>query len=84
MDSATSIHPKILPHNSYLVFKQKRYLRKKIILPRIRYVRDDFGVITKNKKIRFSGKLHLHDNTFSYYDFNPTARYKRVKKTKST
>jgi hypothetical protein len=28
--------------------------------------------------------LHLHDNTFSYYDFNPTARYKRVKKTKST
>jgi heme/copper-type cytochrome/quinol oxidase subunit 2 len=82
MDSQTSIHPKILPHNSYLVFKQKRYLRKKVILPRIRYIRDEFGTIDKNKKIRFSGKLHLHDNTFSYYDFNPTARYKRIKKQK--
>jgi heme/copper-type cytochrome/quinol oxidase subunit 2 len=82
MDAETSIHPKILPHNSYLVFKQKRYLRKKVILPRIRYIRDEFGVIDKNKKIKFSGKLHLHDNTFSYYDFNPTARYKRIKKQK--
>lgn len=80
MDSEASVHPKILPHNSYLVFKQKRYLRKKIILPRVRYIRDNFGVISKTKKIRFSGKLHLHDNTFSYYDFNATARYKRVKK----
>jgi heme/copper-type cytochrome/quinol oxidase subunit 2 len=82
MDPDTSIHPKILPHNSYLVFKQKRYLRKKIILPRIRYIRDEFGVIDKNKKIKFSGKLHIHDNTFSYYDFNATARYKRIKKQK--
>lgn len=80
MDSETSVQPKILPHNSYLVFKQKRYLRKKVILPRIRYMRDAFGGVDKNKKIRFSGKLHLHDNTFSYYDFNATARYKRIKK----
>ncbi len=82
MDTQATVHPKILPHNSYLVFKQKRYLRKKIILPRVRYIRDEFGVVNKNKKIRFSGKLHLHDNTFSYYDFNPTARYKRLKKQK--
>jgi hypothetical protein len=82
MDSDTSIQPKILPHNSYLVFKQKRYLRKKVILPRVRYIRDEFGAIDKSKKIRFSGKLHLHDNTFSYYDFNATARYKRLKKQK--
>lgn len=82
MDSDTSIQPKILPHNSYLVFKQKRYLRKKVILPRVRYVRDEFGAVDKSKKIRFSGKLHLHDNTFSYYDFNTTARYKRLKKQK--
>ncbi len=82
MDNETSIHPKILPHNSYLVFKQKRYLRKKVILPRVRYLRDEFGVIDKSKKIRFSGKLHLHDNTFSFYDFNATARYKRLKKQK--
>lgn len=82
MDSETSIQPKILPHNSYLVFKQKRYLRKKVILPRVRFVRDEFGAIDKSKKIRFSGKLHLHDNTFSYYDFNATARYKRLKKQK--
>lgn len=82
MDNEASVQPKILPHNSYLVFKQKRYLRKKVILPRVRYIRDEFGVIDKNKKIRFSGKLHLHDNTFSYYDFNATARYKRIKKQK--
>lgn len=82
MDSETSVQPKILPHNSYLVFKQKRYLRKKVILPRVRYIRDEFGGIDKSKKIRFSGKLHLHDNTFSYYDFNATARYKRLKKQK--
>jgi heme/copper-type cytochrome/quinol oxidase subunit 2 len=82
MDNETSIQPKILPHNSYLVFKQKRYLRKKVILPRVRYIRDEFGTIDKGKKIRFSGKLHLHDNTFSYYDFNATARYKRLKKQK--
>jgi hypothetical protein len=82
MDPDVSIQPKILPHNSYLVFKQKRYLRKKVILPRIRYIRDEFGLVDKNKKIRFSGKLHLHDNTFSYYDFNATARYKRIKKQK--
>jgi heme/copper-type cytochrome/quinol oxidase subunit 2 len=82
MDTEASVHPKILPHNSYLVFKQKRYLRKKVILPRVRYIRDEFGSIDKNKKIRFSGKLHLHDNTFSFYDFNATARYKRLKKQK--
>ncbi len=82
IDNETSIHPKILPHNSYLVFKQKRYLRKKVILPRVRYLRDEFGAIDKSKKIRFSGKLHLHDNTFSFYDFNATARYKRLKKQK--
>jgi hypothetical protein len=82
MDTESSVQPKILPHNSYLVFKQKRYLRKKVILPRIRYIRDEFGSIDKNKKIKFSGKLHLHDNTFSFYDFNATARYKRLKKQK--
>lgn len=82
-DSDASVQPKITPHNSYLVFKQKRYMRKKLILPRIRYVRDEFGVINVNKQIRFSGKLHIHDNTFSYYDFNATARYKRVKKQKN-
>jgi heme/copper-type cytochrome/quinol oxidase subunit 2 len=82
MNNESTIQPKILPHNSYLVFKQKRYLRKKVILPRVRYVRDEFGAISKNKKIRFSGKLHLHDNTFDYYDFNATARYKRLKKQK--
>lgn len=82
MDNEATVQPKILPHNSYLVFKQKRYLRKKVILPRVRYIRDEFGSVDKNKKIRFSGKLHLHDNTFSYYDFNATARYKRLKKQK--
>jgi len=82
MDNESSVQPKILPHNSYLVLKQKRYLRKKVILPRIRYQRDEFGVVDKNKKIRFSGKLHLHDKTFSYYDFNATAHYKRFKKQK--
>ena len=82
MNNSATTHPKILPHNSYLVFKQKRYLRKKVILPRVRYMRDEFGAIDKSKKIRFSGKLHLHDNTFSYYDFNATARYKRLKKQK--
>jgi heme/copper-type cytochrome/quinol oxidase subunit 2 len=82
MESEPSVHSKITPHNSYLVFKQKRYMRKKIILPRIRYIRDEFGVIDKNKKIRFSAQLHLNDNTFSYYDFNATARYKRLKKQK--
>ncbi len=82
MDNDASVHPKILPHNSYLVLKQKRYLRKKVILPRVCYVRDEFGTIGKNKKIRFTGQLHLHDNTFSYYDFNATARYKRLKKQK--
>ncbi len=81
MDNDSTIQPKITPHNSYLVFKQKRYVRKKIILPRMKYVRDDFGVID-NKKIKFSGKLHLRDNTFQYYDFNATARYKRLKKQK--
>jgi len=82
MDNEATVQPKILPHNSYLVFKQKRYLRKKVILPRVKYVKDDFGAVSKSKKIRFSGKLHLHDNTFDYYDFNATARYKRLKKQK--
>ena len=50
MDNETSIQPKILPHNSYLVFKQKRYLRKKVIMPRVRYIRDEFGAIDKSKK----------------------------------
>lgn len=82
MDAESSVQPKILPHNSYLVFKQKRYLRKKVIVPRVRFMRDEFGTITKNKKIRFSGKLELNDNLFSYYDYNSTARYKRLKKQK--
>jgi len=82
MDSESSVHPKIAPHNTYLVFKQKRYTRRKLILPRIRYVRNKFGVIDQNKTIRFSAQIYLHDNTFSYYDFDATTRYKRLKKQK--
>jgi len=81
MDNDASIHPKITPHNSYLVFKQKRYVRKKIILPRIKYVRNAFGV-PDNENIKSSRKLHLYNNTFQYYEFNATARYKRLKKQK--
>jgi len=52
-----------------MVIKQKRYERKKTILPATKYVKADYSNITS--KVRYSGKTILLNNTiFSFCNEN--------------
>lgn len=72
---------KVPPHSTFLTMKQKRYARKKSILPRSISYRDDEG--RKLKKVKFSGKLALKDNQTIeqvYSDANKQYRFFRKNK----
>jgi heme/copper-type cytochrome/quinol oxidase subunit 2 len=74
-------HQKIAPHSTFLTMKQKRYARKKAILPRTIFFRDDDGL--KMKKKKFSGKLALKNNQVIdqvYSDANKQYRFFRKNK----
>jgi hypothetical protein len=74
-------HQKITPHSTFLTMKQKRYARKKAILPRTVFFKDEEG--KKMKKVKFSGKLALRNNQVIdqvYSDANKQYRFFRKNK----
>lgn len=80
IDSNTIKH-KVVPHTTYLAIKQKRYKRKKNIGATTKFYKDSFG--NKTKKVRYSGRPFLLDNSIFVEDFgDPTKQYRLVKKNK--
>jgi heme/copper-type cytochrome/quinol oxidase subunit 2 len=74
-------HQKVTPHSTFLTMKQKRYARKKAILPRTIFFKDEEG--RKMKKVKFSGKLALRNNQTIeqvYADANKQYRFFRKNK----
>ena len=74
-------HQKVTPHSTFLTMKQKRYARKKAILPRTVFYKDEHG--KKLKKAKFSGRLALQNNAVFdqvYADANKQYRFFRKNK----
>ncbi|MBK8208553.1 MAG: hypothetical protein IPK87_17505 [Planctomycetes bacterium] len=75
------IEDKQFSHNPYLVLKQKKYKKKKIIPLKTKYFIDEGG--NKTRKIKYSGYPILIDNKI--FDKNiedPNIQYRMVKKAK--
>ena len=81
-DEATSnTKHKPVPHSTFLLIKQKRYKRRKIILPRIKNVKASTGKLTK--LIKHTSKPVLLDNEIiAENDLSATKQYKMLKKKK--
>lgn len=72
---------KVVQDSIYLTLKQKRYNRKKIVSPQVKYFKDNNS--DKTNVIRYSGKPYLSNNKLlkvSLYD--QTIQYKLIKKNK--
>ena len=77
----TYAEDKNLPHNSSLTIKQKRYKRRKLINPRVKFYKDNNGELTKN--IKYIGSLGLINSTFlDKSKINQTLQYNDFKKLK--
>jgi len=80
-DNNTSINQKPLSHSTFLTLKQKRYKRKKVVLPRTIFYKDMNG--DKTKKIKYSAYPYLHQNKIILNDFeNATRQYRMMRKNK--
>jgi len=80
-DEETAIEHKTIPHSTYWAFKQKRYKRKKLVLPRNKYFRKPDGSLSKN--VKNTTKPLLKDNKIILdSDENLSVQYKTYKKNK--
>jgi len=81
-DSEQTAKQKPASHSTFLTLKQKRYKRKKMVLPRNFYVKDDRG--DKTKTIKYSSYPYLHQNKIILHDFdNATRQYRMIRKNKT-
>jgi hypothetical protein len=70
------------PHSTFLTLKQKRYKRKKVILPRTIFFKDESG--ERTKKVKYSAYPYLHQNKIILHDFdNATKQYRMLRKNKN-
>lgn len=77
----SNIQTKNVPNTTYMSIKQKRYERKKTIMPVTKYYKDSLG--NKTKKIKYSGKTILLNNSiFEDYINDATSYYRMMKKNK--
>lgn len=80
-DNESTVRSKPAPHSTFLIMKQKRYTRKKIINPRYKFIKKDSGKPTKN--IKYSARPVLLDNQIIVEnDQNATKQYNFLKKKK--
>lgn len=78
----SSTEHRITPNSAFLIIRQKRYKRRKVILPRTIFYKDDDGNFTK--RVKSSNYTFLSQNSIILEnDFNATKRYKFFKKSKS-
>lgn len=76
------LNHKPAPHSTFLSFSQKRYARKKIILPRKILKKNELGVKIKNK-IKFEKNQILINNSFITNNIiEPNTEYRFFRKNK--
>jgi hypothetical protein len=72
---------KLVQDTIYLTLKQKRYNRKKVVAPQIKYQKDSNG--NKIDIVRYSGKPYLsNDKILKQSIYDQTTQYKLIKKNK--
>lgn len=85
-DSAVVQH-KPVPHTTYLTLKQKRYKRKKSILPTKKFIHTEQDGKTKRTKMSYKPLLVSNaifdDVTEAGVFYNPTRQYRMLKKNKA-
>lgn len=80
-DGEPMIVHKPLPHSTFLTMKQKRYKRRKVILPRYKFYKEENG--KPSKIVKYSGKpLLLNNEIIVDSDINATRQYNALKKKK--
>lgn len=81
-DGESTTKQKPLPHSTFLTMKQKRYKRKKIVLPRtIFYKNQTTGERTKD--VKHSAYPYLHQNKIILHNFDTATRqYRMFRKNK--
>nr|YP_010411977.1 cytochrome c oxidase subunit 2 [Tetrahymena rostrata]QBI37945.1 cytochrome c oxidase subunit 2 [Tetrahymena rostrata]URP31137.1 cytochrome c oxidase subunit 2 [Tetrahymena rostrata] len=80
-NNSSKIQPKIVQDTIYLTLKQKRYNRKKIVSPQVKYYKDENN--NKTDLTRYSGKPYLsNDKILKQSVYDPTTQYKLIKKNK--
>jgi heme/copper-type cytochrome/quinol oxidase subunit 2 len=81
-ENESSTEHRLTPNSAFLIIRQKRYKRRKVILPRNLFYKDIDGNTTK--RVKSSNYTFLSQNSIILEnDFNATKRYKFFKKNKA-
>lgn len=79
--NSSKMQHKLVQDTIYLTLKQKRYNRKKVVAPQVKYYKD----VNNNKTdiVRYSGKPYLsNDKILKQSIYDQTTQYKLIKKNK--
>ncbi len=80
-ENESSTEHRITPNSAFLIIRQKRYKRRKVILPRTIFYKDEDG--NPIKRVKSSNYTFLSQNSIILEnDFNATKRYKFFRKNK--
>lgn len=81
-DNEPSSKQKPLPHSTFLTMKQKRYKRKKVVLPRTIYFKNQ-TTGERTKDVKHSAYPYLHQNKIILHNFDTaTKQYRMFRKNK--
>lgn len=81
-DNEPSTKQKPLPHSTFLTMKQKRYKRKKVVLPRTIYFKNQVTG-ERTKDVKYSAYPYLHQNKIILHNFDTaTKQYRMFRKNK--
>nr|NP_149397.1 cytochrome c oxidase subunit 2 [Tetrahymena thermophila]7W5Z_C2 Chain C2, Cytochrome c oxidase subunit 2 [Tetrahymena thermophila]7W5Z_c2 Chain c2, Cytochrome c oxidase subunit 2 [Tetrahymena thermophila]8B6H_DB Chain DB, Cytochrome c oxidase subunit 2 [Tetrahymena thermophila SB210]8B6H_Db Chain Db, Cytochrome c oxidase subunit 2 [Tetrahymena thermophila SB210]8BQS_DB Chain DB, Cytochrome c oxidase subunit 2 [Tetrahymena thermophila SB210]8BQS_Db Chain Db, Cytochrome c oxidase subunit 2 [ len=79
--NSSKMQHKLVQDTIYLTLKQKRYNRKKVVAPQIKYYKDDNG--NKTDLVKYTGKPYLsNDKLLKQSIYDQTTQYKLIKKNK--
>ena len=81
VEESTITH-KVVPHSYFWTFKQKKYKRRKSILIRYRYYRDENGKLTKRVKHAHKPIVNQDNMLIDTVDFDRMVFYRLYKKMK--
>jgi Heme/copper-type cytochrome/quinol oxidases, subunit 2 len=81
-DGEPTAKQKPLPHSTFLTMKQKRYKRKKIVLPRTIFYKNQITG-ERTKDVKHSAYPYLHQNKIILHNFDTATRqYRMFRKNK--
>lgn len=82
-DGEPTSKQKPLPHSTFLTMKQKRYKRKKIVLPRTIFYKNQITG-ERTKDVKHSAYPYLHQNKIILHNFDTATRqYRMFRKNKT-